>query len=48
MSQQHQIFLAIDLNMAPQWESNFDLTVDLTRASEYLIAEMIRSYRFSF
>jgi hypothetical protein len=28
--QQHQIFPAIDLNIAPQWELNFGLGVGLT------------------
>ena len=39
--QQHQIFPAIDLNIAPQWEINFGLGVGLTGAIDHLIAKMI-------
>ena len=46
--QQHQIFPAIDLNIAPQWEINFGLGVGLTGATDHLIAKMILGYRFNF
>jgi hypothetical protein len=45
--QQHQIFPAIDLNIAPQWEINFGVGVGLTGATA-LIAKMILGYRFNF
>ncbi len=43
--QQHQIFPAIDLNIAPQWELNFGLGVGLTGSTDHLIAKMILGYR---
>jgi len=46
--QQHQIFPAIDLNLAQQWEINFGLGVGLTGATDHLIAKMILGYRFNF
>jgi len=46
--QQHQIFPAVDLNLAPQWEINFGLGVGLTRSTDHLIAKMILGYRFDF
>jgi hypothetical protein len=46
--QQHQIFPAIDLNLAPQWEINFGLGVGMTRSTDHLIAKMILGYRFDF
>jgi hypothetical protein len=46
--QQHQIFPAIDLNIAPQWEINFGLGVGLTGTTDHLIAKMILGYRFNF
>jgi hypothetical protein len=46
--EQHQIFPAIDLNVAPQWEINFGLGVGLTRSTDHLIAKMILGYRFDF
>lgn len=46
--QQQQIFPAIDLNLAPQWEVNFGLGVGLTAASDHLLAKMILGYRFNF
>jgi hypothetical protein len=46
--QQHQVFPAIDLNIAPQWEINFGLGVGLTGATDHLIAKMILGYRFNF
>ncbi len=46
--QQHQVFPAIDLNIAPLWEINFGLGVDLTGATDHLIAKMILGYRFNF
>jgi len=46
--QQHQIFPAIDLNLAPQWEINFGLGVGLTGSTDHLIAKMILGYRFNF
>ena len=46
--QQHQIFPAIDLNVAPEWEINFGLGVGVTRATDHLIVKMILGYRFDF
>ena len=46
--QQHQIFPAIDLNLAPQWEINFGLGVGVTRSTDHLIAKLILGYRFNF
>jgi len=46
--QQHQIFPAVDLNLAPQWEINFGLGVGVTRSTDHLIAKMILGYRFNF
>ncbi len=47
-SQQHQIFPAVDLNLAPQWEVNFGVGVGLTGSTDHLIAKMILGYRFNF
>jgi hypothetical protein len=46
--QQQQIFPAIDLNIAPQWEINFGLGVGLTGSTDHLIAKVILGYRFNF
>ncbi|HTS11690.1 MAG TPA: hypothetical protein VMH00_06195 [Candidatus Limnocylindrales bacterium] len=46
--QEQQIFPAIDLNIAPQWEINFGLGVGVTRSTDHLIAKMILGYRFDF
>ena len=46
--QQHQIFPAVDLNRAPQWEINFGVGVGMTRSTDHLIAKMILGYRFNF
>ncbi len=46
--QQQQIFPAIDLNLAPQWEINIALGVGMTRSTDHLIAKMILGYRFNF
>ncbi len=46
--QQHQVFPAIDLNLAPEWEVNFGLGVGLTGSTDHLIAKMILGYRFNF
>jgi hypothetical protein len=46
--QQHQIFPAIDLNIARQWELNFGLGVGVTGSTDHLIAKMILGYRFNF
>ena len=46
--QQHQIFPAIDLNLAPQWEINFGLGVGLTGSTDHLILKGIIGYRFNF
>lgn len=39
--QQHQLFLATDLNLAPQWEFNAGLGYGLTNATERLIFKLI-------
>ncbi len=46
--QQQQIFPAIDLNLAPQWEINFGLGVGLTGSTDHLIVKGIIGYRFDF
>ena len=46
--QQQQIFPAIDLNLAPQWEVNFGLGVGLTGSTDHLILKGIIGYRFDF
>jgi hypothetical protein len=46
--QQQQIFPAIDLNLAPQWEINFGLGVGLTGSTDHLIVKAIIGYRFNF
>jgi len=46
--QQQQIFPAIDLNVAPQWEINFGLGWGLTSSTDHLIAKLILGYRFNF
>jgi hypothetical protein len=46
--QQHQIFPAMDLNLAPQWEVNFGLGVGLTGSTDHLILKGIIGYRFDF
>jgi hypothetical protein len=46
--QQQQIFPAIDLNIAPQWEINFGLGVGMTASTDHLIAKLILGYRFNF
>jgi len=46
--QQHQLFPAVDLNLAPQWEINFGLGVGVTRSTDHLIAKFILGYRFNF
>ena len=46
--QQQQIFPAIDLNLAPQWEINFGLGVGLTGTTDHLILKGIIGYRFNF
>jgi len=46
--QQQQIFPAIDLNLAPQWEVNFGLGVGLTGTTDHLIVKGIIGYRFNF
>lgn len=46
--QQHRIFPAIDLNLAPQWEINFGPGVGVTGSTDHLIAKMILGNRFNF
>lgn len=46
--QEQQIFPAIDLNLAPQWEINFGVGVGVTGSTDHLIAKMILGYRFDF
>jgi len=46
--QQQQIFPAMDLNLAPQWEINFGLGVGLTGSTDHLIVKGIIGYRFNF
>jgi hypothetical protein len=42
--QVHQLFPAVDLNLAPRWEINFGLGFGLTPATEGLIAKAILGY----
>ena len=44
--QQHQLFLATDLNLAPQWEFNAGLGYGLTNATERLIFKVILGRTF--
>ncbi len=46
--QQQQIFPAIDLDLAPQWQVNFGLGVGLTGSTDHLILKGIIGYRFDF
>lgn len=46
--QEHQIFPAFDLNLAPQWEVNFGVGWGLTQSTERLITKAIIGYRFNF
>jgi hypothetical protein len=46
--QQQQIFPAVDLSVAPQWEINFGLGWGLTASTDHLIVKMILGYRFNF
>ena len=46
--QEQQIFPAIDLNLAPQWEINFGAGVGMTRSTDHLILKCILGYRFDF
>jgi hypothetical protein len=46
--QEHQLFPAVDLNLAPQWEVNFGLGVGFTSSTDHLIAKMIIGYRFNW
>jgi hypothetical protein len=46
--QQQQLFPAVDLNLAPQWEVNFGVGVGMTHGTDHLIAKTIIGYRFNF
>jgi hypothetical protein len=46
--QEHQIYPAFDLNLAPQWEVNFGVGWGLTPSTDHLIAKAIIGYRFNF
>jgi hypothetical protein len=46
--QQQQIFPAIDLNLAPQWEINFGFGIGLTGSTDHWIVKGIIGYRFDF
>jgi hypothetical protein len=48
LSRQHQIFPAIDLNLAPQWKLSFGLGVGVTGSTDNLIAKMILGFGFHF
>jgi hypothetical protein len=45
---QQQIFPAVDLNVAPQWEINFGMGWGLTSSTDHLIVKMILGYRFNW
>jgi hypothetical protein len=45
---QQQIFPAVDLNVAPQWEINFGIGWGLTSSTDHLIVKMILGYRFNW
>jgi hypothetical protein len=45
---QQQIFPAVDLNIAPQWEINFGIGWGLTSSTDHLIVKMILGYRFNW
>jgi hypothetical protein len=44
--QQHQIFAAVDLDVAPEWEFNFGVGWGLTDASDHLVVKLIIGRRF--
>ncbi|HLY08266.1 MAG TPA: hypothetical protein VKW04_03065 [Planctomycetota bacterium] len=44
--QEHQIFAAVDLNVAPEWEINFGVGWGLTDASDDLVVKLIIGRRF--
>lgn len=46
--QQQQIFLATDLNVAPQWEINFGVGMGTTAATDHLIIKCILGRRFDW
>ena len=47
-NQQHQIFLASDLNLDPKWEVNFGIGVDVTSGTDHLIVKGILGRRFDW
>ena len=44
--QQHQVFVAVDLNVSPDWEINFGYGLGFTKATDNQIAKLILGYRF--
>jgi hypothetical protein len=44
--QQHQVFPALDLNVAPEWEINFGVGFGLTRSTDDLVVKLIIGRRF--
>jgi len=44
--QQHQMFAAVDLNLAPEWEVNFGVGWGLTDSSDDLVVKLILGRRF--
>ncbi|HEY6273033.1 MAG TPA: hypothetical protein VIX19_13710 [Terriglobales bacterium] len=47
-NQQQQIFPAVDLNVAPEWELNFGVGWGLTRSTDHLIIKAIVGRRFDW
>jgi hypothetical protein len=45
-SQQHQLFLATDLNWSPDWELNVGYGWGFTRSTDNAILKVILGYRF--
>lgn len=45
-SQQHQIFIAADLDWSPYWELNFGYGMGFTESTDNSIAKVILGYRF--
>ena len=47
-AQQHQLFVAVDLNVSPKWEINIGVGRGLTSSTDRLLVKTIVGYRLSF
>ena len=43
--QQHQLFIAADLNLSPDWEVNFGYGEGFTKATDNAIVKLLVGYR---